>query len=96
MKKKKTWLFILSLILLLSLCPAVYGGESGNDLVDKTLAPYFLVEGADPSSDSFPLKDTKVSTTINGVIAETYVTQTYGNEGSVPTVSYTHLIASTP
>ena len=84
MKKKKTWLFILSLILLLSLCPAAYGGEDGNDPVDKTLAPYFLVEGADPSSDSFPLKDTKVSTTINGVIAETYVTQTYGNEGSVP------------
>ena len=25
-----------------------------------------------------------MSTTINGVIAETYVTQTYGNEGSVP------------
>ena len=59
MKKKKTWLFILSLILLLSLCPAAYGGEDGNDPVDKTLAPYFLVEGADPSSDSFPLKDRK-------------------------------------
>ena len=84
MKNKKLWLCMLSAILLLSLCPAAYGEESGNDTGDRTLAPYFMVEGADPSTDSFPLKDTKVSTVINGVIAETYVTQTYGNEGSVP------------
>lgn len=84
MKNKKLWLCMLSAILLLSLCPAAYGEESGNDTGDRTLAPYFVVEGADPLTDSFPLKDTKVSTVINGVIAETYVTQTYGNEGSVP------------
>ena len=31
--------------------------------------------------EQFPLKETKVSTSINGTIAETYVTQTYANEG---------------
>ena len=51
---------------------------------DKTLAPYFFVEGADPDPDSFPLKETKVSSQINGVIADTYVTQTYTNEGKTP------------
>ena len=53
----------------------------GSETEDKTLAPYFLVEGADPSTDSFPLKETNVVTNINGMIAETYVTQTYTNEG---------------
>lgn len=44
MKNKRTRLLILSAILFLSLCPAAYGRESGNDPVDKTLAPYFMVE----------------------------------------------------
>ncbi|NLL80318.1 MAG: VWA domain-containing protein [Clostridiales bacterium] len=51
---------------------------------DQTLAPYFLVDNGDPSMDAFPLKETNVSTTINGIIAETYVTQTYTNEGTNP------------
>jgi len=61
----------------------VYGAEKDDD-EDKTLAPYFLVEGGDDTVDSFPLKGTKVSTDINGVIAETYVTQIYTNEGEKP------------
>lgn len=53
----------------------------GNSTEDKTLAPYFFIQGEDSSVEQFPLKETKVSTSINGTIAETYVTQTYANEG---------------
>lgn len=83
MKKKRTKPAILltALLLILSSLPA-YGKETSQEN-EGILAPYFYVEGADPSTDSFPLKSTEVSTTINGVIAETYVTQTYANEGSM-------------
>ena len=85
MKRKKNWLFILLSFLLFITNPAViYGAESDGEDEDVTLSPYFLIENGDPSVDHFPLKDTDVSTTINGVIAETYVTQTYTNEGSNP------------
>ena len=77
MKMKKKWLCVFfTLLLVLSQAWAVYGMEEEDD-PDKTLAPYFFVEGADPDPDSFPLKETKVSSQINGVIADTYVTQTY-------------------
>lgn len=84
MKMKKIWLCVFfTLLLVLSQAWAVYGMEEEDD-PDKTLAPYFFVEGADPDPDSFPLKETKVSSQINGVIADTYVTQTYTNEGKTP------------
>ncbi|MCC8084959.1 MAG: trypsin, partial [Clostridium sp.] len=84
MKMKKKWLCVFfTLLLVLSQAWAVYGMEEEDD-PDKTLAPYFFVEGADPDPDSFPLKETKVSSQINGVIADTYVTQTYTNEGKTP------------
>lgn len=51
---------------------------------EATLAPYFFIENADPALDSFPLKATNVVTNINGVIAETFVTQTYTNTGKRP------------
>ena len=56
---------------------------------DKTLAPYFFVQDAGQAADQFPLKDTSVSSTINGVIAETYVTQTYANEVQYPSMPAT-------
>lgn len=70
--------------MLLASSTAVYGEGSDGVDGDKTAAPYFFVEGGDSSTDSFPLKETKVSANINGVIAETYVTQTYTNEGTAP------------
>ncbi len=77
-------MLLAPLLLMASSLPA-YGAASREaereDDPDKTLAPYFFVQGDDSSTDSFPLKGTKVSTTINGTIAETYVTQTYANEG---------------
>src|SRR6201991_5154903 len=50
---------------------------------DKTLAPYFVVQG-DPTVDQLPLKDTHVEIAVSGVIADVRVTQTYRNEGSRP------------
>src|SRR5262249_46327655 len=52
-------------------------------LADKTLSPYFFVQG-DPSVDHLPLKDTKVDISISGVIADVKVVQTYRNEGVRP------------
>ena len=85
MKRKKTWLCVCLTLLMLTLSPAaVYGGEPEGDAADKTLAPYFFIQDTGGTAEQFPLKDTSVSTTINGVIAETYVTQTYTNEGQNP------------
>src|SRR5919108_1023943 len=50
---------------------------------DKTLAPYFVVQG-DPNVDQLPLKDTRVDITVSGVIADVTVRQIYRNEGSRP------------
>ena len=50
---------------------------------DKTLSPYFFVQG-DPSLDRLPLKDTHVQIDVSGVIADVKVTQTYRNEGTRP------------
>ena len=51
---------------------------------DSILAPYFVVESSDSSVVRFPLKGTDVTVNINGMIAETYVNQTYTNVGEVP------------
>jgi Ca-activated chloride channel homolog len=51
------------------------------DQADKTLAPYFLVQG-DPSVDQLPLKDTRVDISVSGVIADVKVRQIYRNEGA--------------
>ncbi len=51
---------------------------------DKTLSPYFVVEGADPRVEAFPLESTKVDVQITGVIAEVTVTQAYKNAGKRP------------
>ena len=54
---------------------------------DRLLAPYFIIQGAENDASSvehFPLRSTDVVTNINGMIAETYVTQTYVNEGDTP------------
>ena len=51
------------------------------DPADKTLAPYFVVQG-DPNVDQLPLKDTQVEITVAGVIADVKVRQIYRNEGS--------------
>lgn len=49
----------------------------------KPVLPIFM-ESEDVGVDSFPLKKTSVNATIDGIIADTYVTQVYANEGTSP------------
>ena len=72
MKRRNRWLCAaLAGILLLS-CPmtVLAGREESEQDKDVTLAPYFFIEGTDPSTDPFPLKGTEVTANVNGAIAE--------------------------
>jgi Ca-activated chloride channel family protein len=72
---------IISLVLIAVSIVSVSGSAQTQD--DKTLAPYFFVQG-DPNLDHLPLKDTRVQIDVSGVIADVKVLQTYRNEGSRP------------
>jgi len=50
----------------------------------RTLSPHFVVHGNGAVTEAFPLKSTHVAATIDGVIADVIVTQTYANEGAGP------------
>jgi len=50
----------------------------------RSLSPYFVVDSGEPGVETLPLASTQVDATINGVIADVRVTQTYRNTGSVP------------
>lgn len=83
MKKKTFFGLLLALILFHNSLLTVSATESESQ--EETLyAPYFVIQNEDAGVDSFPLKSTDVTTNINGIIAETYVVQTYANEGTVP------------
>lgn len=85
MKHNKINLILLTAFLLFfTFSASVHAEESSSQDTDETLAPYFIVINADTSVDCFPLKETNVTTNISGTIAETYVTQTYTNEGDTP------------
>ncbi|MET0594369.1 MAG: VIT domain-containing protein, partial [Polyangiaceae bacterium] len=49
---------------------------------DKTLSPYFFIDGGDPAVDQLPLKDTRVEIAVSGVIADVTVRQIYENQGT--------------
>jgi Ca-activated chloride channel family protein len=49
--------------------------------LDKTEAPYFVVDGAAPGVESMPLESTRADVHIAGVISDVKVTQTYRNDG---------------
>lgn len=51
---------------------------------ERTLSPYFLVEGGETSGEQFPLLATKVEAAISGVIAKVSVHQQYTNRGTQP------------
>ncbi len=70
----------LLIIAFISFGTSVYaGGEN-----DKTLSPYFFIDGGDSSVDNFPLKSTNVVVNISGVIADVTVIQRYTNNGTRP------------
>jgi Ca-activated chloride channel family protein len=51
---------------------------------ERSLSPYFAVDGGDPAVDALPLKSTKVNVRILGVLADVTVTQQYRNAGKRP------------
>ena len=73
----------LALILVLVLAPTLVHSQEQSQ-TEKTLSPYFFVEGAKPGVESFPLKSTEVVANITGVIADVTVTQVYTNQGVDP------------
>lgn len=74
---------LFTLLLFFAHSTTICGAQYDDD-TDATLAPYFLIDGMDTATDSFPLKETNVSVNINSIFAETFVTQTYSNEGQEP------------
>ncbi|HEX7704041.1 MAG TPA: hypothetical protein VF403_25035, partial [Kofleriaceae bacterium] len=49
--------------------------------LDKTLSPFFVVDGAKPGVEALPLESTRADVRIAGVISDVTVTQTYRNDG---------------
>ena len=74
-------LLLFGAVLLLPLDTAA---QNDSPAADRTLSPYFFVEGGDPSIDRLPLKDTRVDVAIAGVIANVTVRQVYENHGARP------------
>lgn len=75
---------LLALLVFVLAAPVASAKENSAVDQDSILAPYFVVESGNSSVDCFPLKGTDVTVNINGMIAETYVNQTYTNVGEVP------------
>jgi Ca-activated chloride channel homolog len=72
----RIWLFSL-------VCVALpLGTAAAQD--DRTLSPYFFVEGAGDGVEPFALEATQVHADVSGVIADVTVEQTYRNGGTVP------------
>ena len=83
-KRRVIWLVLIALTFTsLSVSAQSKVDKSNDQDLDKTLAPYFFVQG-DPAVDKLPLKDTRVDIAVSGVIADVKVLQTYRNEGSRP------------
>ena len=66
------------------LLPLDTAAQSDSPPADKTLSPFFFVDGGDPAIDRLPLKDTRVDVAISGVIADVTVRQVYENRGTRP------------
>src|SRR5262245_6028118 len=75
---------VLWVIACTSLVPAGLAAQERAPTADKTLSPYFFVDGGDPAVDRLPLKDTRVEVAITGVIADVTVRQVYENRGTRP------------
>lgn len=82
-RKNRLLCILLVCLFFISYVPAVHAKEE-KDNEDKTCSPYFYVESQETGTDSFPLKSTDVNVSIEGIIADTYVVQTYANEGTKP------------
>ena len=73
------------LALLVHLALPTYALAQADDVsAERTLSPYFFVEGGDPTVDRLPLLGTTVTANVAGVIADVTVRQTYKNDGQRP------------
>lgn len=77
---KRPLLFLL-VVLSWSTLTASSQTQPAGERNDRTLSPYFFIEGGDASVDRLPLKSTSAVVDITGVIARVWVTQVYRNEG---------------
>lgn len=75
---------VVALLSGLSLLPRDVSAQDDRNGIDKTLSPYFFVEGDGDSIDRLPLKETRVNVAITGVIADVTVRQVYENHGPTP------------
>src|SRR5690349_11429833 len=73
---------LLALALLL-VAPVALAQAEPQGAPDKTLSPYFFVEGA-TEADALPLKESSAQLDVTGVIARVKVRQRYANEGTQP------------
>lgn len=81
----RTWVsgVVLALAALVGGAGAAGAAEAANE-DDKTLSPYFFVEGGDPKVDHLPLAATHVDVAVSGSVADVTVTQRYQNTGKRP------------
>ena len=79
-----TRLLVIAAAICAVLVPLAAAAQGDRVPADKTLSPYFFVEGGDPAIDRLPLKDTRVDVAITGVIADVTVRQVYENHGTRP------------
>jgi Ca-activated chloride channel family protein len=79
----KRWVVICIAVSAL-LAPRGAAAQTDRPPADKTLSPFFFVDGGDPAVDRLPLKETQVDVAISGVIADVTVRQVYENRGQRP------------
>jgi Ca-activated chloride channel family protein len=77
-------LAVITVVIRALVPPLDAAAQGDSSRPDKTLSPYFFVEGGDPAIDRLPLKDTRVDVAIAGVIADVTVRQVYENRGTRP------------
>lgn len=83
-KPKKLLCFFSLLLFLMADTSYVHAQENHTEAEDKTNSPYFYVESKETGVDSFPLKKTSITATIEGIVADIHVVQSYANEGTSP------------
>lgn len=81
MSSKYVQWFLLIFGLLLVLCGPAMADDSE---AEKAQSPYFFVKSTEPDLDQLPLKSTRVTAQISGVIANVTVVQHYHNDGKRP------------
>ncbi len=74
----------LALLVALTLPALARASEEPQRATDRTLSPYFFVQGGDEGADRLPLLGTDVHVDVVGVIAHVTVKQSYKNDGTRP------------